>query len=89
MRAAAEMFCTTSCPVLLKLEHASESLEGLLTQTHGPHPSVSGSVDVGQGLRINISSTFLIWALGLLKTVVHSIQGYKTDQEGEREVSKN
>lgn len=82
MREASEMFYSAS-PVLLKREHASDSPEGLLTQTDGPHPRVSGSIDVEeQGLRINISNMFFVWALRLLKIAVHSVQGHKTDQVG-------
>lgn len=39
VREASELFCTTPCPVLLKLEHASGSLEGLLTQISGQPPT--------------------------------------------------
>lgn len=38
VKEASEMFCTTSTPVLLKPERASDSPKGLLTQMGGPHP---------------------------------------------------
>lgn len=82
------MFCTSSSPVLLRPEPVSDSPEGLLMQIDGLHPRVSGSVDGEDGLGVNISSMASVWALRLLKTVVHSVQGHKTDQAGERAVAK-
>lgn len=70
--------------MLLKPKGVSDSPEGLLTQIDGPHPRVSGSIDLELGLRINISNMFFVWALRLLKTAVHSIQGRETDLAGER-----
>ena len=54
----------------------------------GLHPRVSGSVDAESGLGANISSTFSVWALRLLKTAVHSVEGQEKDKAGEREVAK-
>lgn len=70
--------------MLLKPAGVSDFPEGLLTQIDGLHPTVSGSIDLESGLRINISNMFFVWALRLLKTAVHSIQGHKTDLAGER-----
>lgn len=70
--------------MLLKFEGASDSPEGLLTRIDGPHPRVSGSIDLELRLRINISNMFFVWALRLLKTAVHSIQGHETDLARER-----
>ena len=54
----------------------------------GLHPRVSGSVDAESGLGANISSTFSVWALRLLKTAIHSVEGQEKDKAGEREVAK-
>ena len=50
----------------------------------GLHPRVSGSVDAESGLGANISSTFSVWALRLLKTAIHSVEGQEKDKAGER-----
>ena len=49
----------------------------------GLHPRVSGSVDAESGLGANISSTFSVWALRLLKTAIHSVEGQEKDKAGD------
>ena len=45
-------------------------------------------MDAESGLGANISSTFSVWALRLLKTANHSVEGQEKDKAGEREVAK-
>lgn len=86
VREASEMFCTTSTSVLLKAECASGSPKGLWTQMDEPHPRLSGSIDVEEGLRMNISNMILEWALKLLKTALQSVHRHRADVAGKREV---